>query len=907
MVLHCSDRLQSVATVQNRRYYNPSPIAPAPMKVLLFSCLSLLSASLLAPLPTAAQIPTPEAVIGFRMGEDYKIADYTQIVDYLTQLDAASDRVQMQQIGTSVLGKPLYVLFISSEENIQNLDQWKTVSQQLARARIPEAEAQRLAQEGKAIVWIDGGIHSTEKAATQFPPELAYRVATEETAEMRKIRNNVIFMLMPNINPDGLDIVADWYRQQRGTPYETLNPPVLYHHYVGHDDNRDWFMNTQPETRAVTNLLFNAWYPQIVHNQHQTAPRWARIFIPPFSAPVNPNIHPGVVNGVNLVGSEMASRFAIKQMPGVVSDVTFTMWWNGGLRTAPYFHNQIGILTETAHATPTPRFYEPDSLPKTIGNGIATDGTAINYPDPWRGGESHFRDAVDYMLTAAMATLSIGADRREKWLYGMYRMGRDAIEQEEDVVAYLVPPEQHDRGEAYNLINVLQQGGVEVHQADRSFNANTTSYPAGTFVIYGAQAFRPYLKDLLEKQEYPNMQQYPGGPPKTPYDLAGWTLPLQMGVRVDTVHEALQVDASLLTDSVTLAAGSVAKEADFGYVLSPNDNAAAQAVNALLAEGATVHWLGADEGKHPAGAIIVERQEVQPEQLQSLADSLGLTFAGLRRAPRASLHTLQRPRIGLYKSWVANMDEGWTRWLLDQYNFDYDTLHDADIRTRDLSQYHTIILPDQSPHRLLHGHSPSAMPEPYTGGLGLGGALALETYVKGGGTLITFDEASDFAIEQFGLPVRNVVQNVPRKSFFIPGSLIRTVVNTHHPLAYGMADTVAASFSRSRAFEVVKQERKGEGGTEEIEKIPPPPVTMIASYAEKDLLMSGWEVGAEKYIGGKGAMAQVKLGEGQVVLFGFRPQFRGQPRGTYQLIFNAIYASTVESLPEMQVRGEVAE
>ncbi|MGB3777516.1 MAG: M14 metallopeptidase family protein, partial [Tunicatimonas sp.] len=590
------------------------------MKATLFIILVLIG-YLLVLFPAAAQVPTPEQVIGFRMGEDYKIADYTKIVDYLTKLDAASERVQMEQIGTSVLGKPLYVLFISSEANLRQLDRWKSISEQLARARIPEAEAQRLAQEGKAIVWIDGGIHSTEKAATQFPPELAYRVATEESTEMQKIRDNVIFMLMPNINPDGLDIVADWYRQQLGTPYETSNPPVLYHHYVGHDDNRDWFMNTQPETRAVTNLLFNEWYPQIVHNQHQTAPRWARIFIPPFSAPVNPHIHPGVVNGVNLVGSEMAARFAIKQMPGVVSDVTFTMWWNGGLRTAPYFHNQVGILTETAHATPTPRYYAPDSLPKTIGNGIATDGTAINYPDPWRGGKSHFRGAVDYMLTAAMATLSIGADRREKWLYGMYRMGRDAIEKEDEVTAYLVPPEQHDRGEAYNLINILQQGGVEVHRAEQSFKANGQLYEAGTFVLYGAQAFRPYLKDLLEKQEYPDLRQYPGGPPKTPYDLAGWTLPLQMGVRVDTVRGKFQADASPVTAPVKLPAGTVAKQADYGYVLSPNDNSAAQVVNALLAEGAKVHWLGADEGQHPAGSIIIEQQSGLSQQLQTLADS----------------------------------------------------------------------------------------------------------------------------------------------------------------------------------------------------------------------------------------------------------------------------------------------
>ena len=831
------------------------------------------------------------------MGADYEIADYSQITDYLTQLDEASDRVQMQQIGTSVLGRPLYVLFISSEKNLQQLDKWREISTQLARARVSDEEAQQLAQEGKAIVWIDGGIHSTEKAATQFPPELAYMVATEETAEMKKIRENVIFMLMPNINPDGLDIVANWYKKNLDTPYETSYPPVLYHYYVGHDDNRDWFMNTQPETRAVTNLLFNEWYPQIVHNQHQTAPRWARIFIPPFSKPVNPHIHAGVVNGVNLVGNEMATRFAIKNMPGVVSDVTYTMWWNGGLRTAPYFHNQVGILTETAHTTPTPRFYPPDSLPKTIGNGVPTDGTAINYPNPWKGGESRFRDAVEYMLTAGMATLSIGADRKEKWLYDMYRMGRDAIEAEEDAFAYVIPTEQWNASEARNLVNILMQGGLEVHQADQSFSVGDNTYAEGSFVLYGAQAFRPYLKDLLEKQEYPDLRLYPGGPPKTPYDLAGWTLPLQMGVRVERLDDEVAIKTSEITDAVEAKPGKISNDAQFAYALSPNDNASAKAVNHLLAMGTEVHWLGEETNGQGVGTILIENDENAQSEGSHLADSLGLTFNGIAEKPDATLHQIRQPKVGLYKSWVANMDEGWTRWLLDEYGFEYDTLHDEQMREADLSQYDAIIIPDQSPRRILHGHAIYNMPEEYTGGLGLDGTLALENYVKQGGTLITFDEASDFAIQQFGLPVKNVVAGLSSKEFFIPGSLIKASVDTAHPLAYGMQDTVATSFSRSRAFEIVKQEREGEGGQEDITKLPNPMVETIVHYAKNDLLMSGWALGEKKHIGGKSAMMRVKHGEGDIVLFGFRPQFRGQPRGTYKLIFNAIYSSTIDDLP----------
>ncbi|MFP4293734.1 MAG: M14 metallopeptidase family protein [Cyclobacteriaceae bacterium] len=851
----------------------------------------------------AQKIPTPEDFLGFRLGADYKLADYMQVTDYLRMLDERSERVQMKQIGTSVLGRPLYLMFISSEKNLQQLDRWQEISSKMARARISDEEAQKLSREGKAIVWIDGGIHSTELAATQFPPELAYMVATEESPEMKRIRENVIFLLMPNINPDGLDIVANWYRKNLGTPFETTRPPVLYHYYVGHDDNRDWFMNTQPETRAVTNILFREWYPQIVHNQHQTSPQWARIFIPPFSKPVNPNIHPGVVHGVNMVGNEMASRFARKNMPGVVSDVTFTMWWNGGLRTAPYYHNQIGILTETAHATPTPRYYDPKKLPKTIGNGIPTDGTAINYPDPWKGGKSHFRDAVDYMLTAAMATLSIGADRKEKWLYDMYKMGRDAIEKEGDAFAYVLPAEQWDTGEAYNLVNVLMQGGVEVHQASRDFEAGGKKFQKGDFILYGAQPFRPYLKDLMEKQSYPDLRLYPDGPPKMPYDLAGWTLPLQMGVEAHKITEKFDTKAIALTDFAKMPAGEVA-DGNFAYALSHRDNASALAVNRLLKEGARVHWLGEAAADLEEGSILIEKSAASQTQVAQLAQEMGLDFKGINERPGAQLHTLKQPRVGLYKSWDANMDEGWTRWLLDQYEFVYDTLHDEDVRTANLAQYDAIIIPDQSPREILHGHMINTMPAEYTGGLGLAGALALQAYVEKGGTLITFDEASDFAIEQFGLPVKNATNNLSSKDFFIPGSLIKAVVKTGHPLTYGMQDTVAASFSRSRAFDVIRQSRKGEGGEEDIAKAPEPQVETLVSYAKDDLLMSGWALGEKKAIGGKGAVMRVQHGQGNVILFGFRPQFRGQPRGTYKLVFNAIYSGAINNMPIVQAEPQ---
>ena len=337
---------------------------------------SILFTSLILLLLTAgrlpAQPPHPKDVYGFTPGDDYKLATYGQMIDYYKRLDAASDRVQLREIGRSVLDKPLLLLIISNEENLRQLDRWRSISEQLARARIDDETAQQLSREGKAIVWIDGGLHATEVAHGQMTSLLAYKIATEETPEMQRIRENTIVLLMPVMNPDGLDIVASWYRRNLGTPFETTRPPVLYHFYIGHDNNRDWFMNNMPESKAVTRVLYNEWYPQIVYNHHQTGPGWTRIFIPPFADPVNPNIHPGVTTGVNMVGSAMANRFALKKMPGSVSGVIYSMWWNGGMRTVPYFHNMIGILTETSHATPTPRFFDPDSIPTPPHRNLQT-------------------------------------------------------------------------------------------------------------------------------------------------------------------------------------------------------------------------------------------------------------------------------------------------------------------------------------------------------------------------------------------------------------------------------------------------------------------------------------------------------------------------------------------------------
>ena len=879
---------------------------------------------------------SPADVFGFQPGDDYKLASYEQMESYYRQLAAESDRVQLREIGNSALGRSLYLLTISSEENLANLDRYRSISEQLARARVDSETAAALASEGKAVVWIDGGLHATELAHGQMTPLLAHRVATEESAEMREIRNNVIFLLMPVMNPDGLEIVRKWYESQLGTPYEQTNPPELYHHYVGHDNNRDFFMNNMPESKAVAQVVYNEWYPQIVYNQHQSSPGYARIVIPPYSDPVNPIIHPGVTTGLNEIGSAMGNRFALEKMPGAVSDVGFSMWWNGGMRTVPYFHNMIGILTETGHDSPSPRIYDPKVFPKTLAVranpgsvGIVVEeevsgvpDARVLYPYPWAGGESHFSEPVNFMVTGSIAVLRAASDSRLKWLTNIYRMGRDAIaDGMTGTRYYVIPAGQRHADEAVNLVNLLLEGGIEIDRANGSFRVNGNRYDAGTYIIDTAQAFRPYIIDLLEKQTYPDTRLDPSGEGKPPYDIAGWTLPMQMNVDVDFISDNIDVDTTRIDGMIDVEAGNVSGNARFGYALSHAMNASVKAVNSLLNDGESVYWSNeafrAGRTSFDAGTFIIESTGDQTaSRVEALARELGLDFTGLNSSPSDNLSALRFPRVGLYKSYVAFMDEGWTRWLLEEYGFGPVSLTDEDIRSGDLSELDAIVIPHpdgrvyfkDSVGKILTGHAPGTMPDEYVGGLGLEGAHALQRFAREGGTIVTFGDASSFVTSQFGLPIRNVVAGASSKDFAIPGSLLRATVDTTDPLGYGMAEEVAVNFVNGAAFDVLGQagcvddllnqrhcREVSRGGRPLVEMPSVSRFDSIVNYVAEaeEVLMSGWATGAE-HIASKSAMARVPHGDGDVVVFGFRPQFRGQPRGTYKLFFNALHAATVD-------------
>ena len=854
----------------------------------------LLAAWLVAgPLHGAATVPRPDDVLGFRPGADRKLADYETIVKYFRALDAASDRVIVKDIGPTAEGRTMIAAFISSEANLKKLDHYQDIARRLALARgLDDTRARALAAEGRAIVWIDSGLHATEVAPAQHAPELAWRVATDESGEMRRIRDEVILVQVPVMNPDGLDKVVAWYNRNLGTPYEVAPMVELYHRYVGHDNNRDWFMFNMPESRNVAKLLYEEWFPQIVYNHHQSAPFPARIFVPPFDDPMNPNIPAPVMRGVATVGDAITSRLESEGKAGAISRIGFDTWWNGGMRTAPYFHNMVGILTETAlWRYATPHEYDAAKLPKRFRNGLPTDSPTTFYPSPWRGGWWRLRDAVDYILSASLATLDVAARKRSDWLYGAYLMGRDAIAAgtKGDPYAYVIPAgeAQFDPTAAAKLVDVLRTGAVEVQRARAEFKAGERTFPAGSFVVLMAQPFRAYAKDLLETQHYPDRREGANGPPLRPYDITGWTLPAQMGVEGSWV--ARPFDAAL--ERVTAPANAPAAVSGAGglFLVSPRANDAFLLANRTWKARGEVRRatsaVSAGGREFPSGTFILKG--LDRGAAEAVARERGLPVTAVDSMPSGAVE-LKAPRIGLYKSWVPNIDEGWTRWVLEQFEFPYRTLADADVRKGSLrDRLDVVVLPDAAAKTILDGNAPGSVPPEFTGGIGLAGAAALEAFVREGGTLVALDSAADLPIDLFGLGVRDVLRGVPNQEYYAPGGLLRVAYDPSHPLAWGMPKEGVVFVENGPAFE--EEAFRSEEGEEQPPAAPTgrPQPHVVARFPDKEVLYSGWLLGEPK-IAKKAALVEVPVGKGRVVLFAFRPQFRGQPHATFKVLFNAL-------------------
>ncbi|GAA2104707.1 M14 family metallopeptidase [Actinomadura alba] len=826
---------------------------------------------------TSRNVPTPASVIGWEPCADYKLATYEQVADYYRRLDKASDRMKLVEIGKTEFGRTQLMAIISSERNLEtkNLERYKQISARLSNARdLTEGQARTLAADGKTIAWVDFGIHSTEVASSQTAPLFAYRLVSDESQKAKRIRDDVVTLVVPNMNPDGTTAVADWYMQNLGTPYRDTTYPWLYQKYAGHDDNRDWYMYNLAETRNIGNQLYHEWFPQLIHNTHQVAAFPARIFVPPFKDPTNPNIPPEVTRGVNLVGSAMTQQLDFEGKTGAVSRQQYDAWWNGGMRSVPQYHNMIGMLTETAHASATPATYDKSTFPKTFADGTSTSEPSTFYPSPYQGGEWHLRDSCEYINTASMAMLDIASEKRQDWLYGGYLTGQRQIKAG-GTETYVVPANQADFPTAVKMINALRWEGIEIEQAKAGFTVGTKTYPAGSFIIRAAQAYRPAVVDLLNPQVYPDRRQYPGGPPERPYDIAGWTLPMQMGVAVDKHSEAFQAS----TTPVTWAkppAGAVEGGPKYAFALDPRVNDSTTAVNGLLAAGQSVQRattaVKTRTGELPAGAYLVSPSAAS--KLTEPANRLGLKVSAVDAAP-AKVATLKAPRIGLYKAVGGNADEGWTRYILERFGFGFGSLPDAEIRKGDLrSKYDVIVLPDASYATMRDGKRAGSYPEELTGGMTAAGVGNLKKFVEDGGTLVTLNDAAELPVKAFDLPVTDVTAGVASDKLFVPGSILRSTVDTTDPLAYGMSEEFSAFASSSPAFTVT-----GDG------------VRTVGKYPGSGLLKSGWLLG-EDLIAGRANVLDAKVGEGDVAILGFKPQHRAQSHGTYRLLFNALYLGT---------------
>jgi hypothetical protein len=846
-------------------------------------------------------VPAPESVIGWAPCADYKLATYESISNYFRKLDAASDRMQLFEIGKTAEGRTQILTVISSEENLRNLAKYKQIARSLALNRdengrpLSDERARQLAREGKAIMWVDFGLHATEVAHSQTAPWMAWKAVTEETDEMKEIRDKVIFVLVPNLNPDGGTLIANWYTKHLGKPWE-MQLPELYQKYVGHDNNRDWFMFNQPESKNIAKQLYEEYFPQIVYNQHQTAPFPARIFVPPFEDPANFNIPPLVMRGINTVGDAITRRLDQEGKVGAISRVSFDTWWNGGMRTAPYFHNMVGILTETAHATATPADYDSARFPRRFSNGESTLEPSTYYPSPYMGGHWTLKQSCEYMITGSMAVLDIGAKRRQEWLYDSYQMARDAMKAGASE-NYIISAEQWDPNAAVRMVNVLRLGGVEIERATASFSANGKQYAAGSFIIRGSQPYLPYVRDLLNVQVYPDRRLFPDGPPEPPYDISGWTLNMQMGVAVDKITNG---SVTAQTEKVTTAAtpaGTVSGTAKAAYAIDPRTNEAFIAVNRLLKAGDTIYRattaVDVAGGKWPAGTFLVASGQGTHARLEQTAKGLGLHVGALDANPSGEMMRVKAPRLGLYNAWGGNMDEGWTRWVLEQYEFPYTTLRDKDIRAGGLrAKFDVILLPDASYESMVSGLAPGSMPEEYVGGMSPRGVNNLLQFAAEGGTLVAQDGASELPLTIMGLPIRNSVASLRNNEFYIPGTLLRVILNTANPVAWGMPNEVAAFFTHSPVFEVGRP-RGRFGDARASEPAPPAGVNIVGTYPAKDVLMSGWLMG-ERYLHNKAAVIEATVDKGRVVLLGFRVQHRGQPHATFKLLFNSIYLGSSE-------------
>jgi hypothetical protein len=842
-------------------------------------------------------IPKPEDSLGFRVGDDYHLATYDQAVEYFKKLAAVSGRIKLFDMGQTSMGKTMTYAVISSPENLAQLEKYKGIAGRLAAAQSLSAEeARKLSAEGRAIVYIDGGLHASECAPAQHNIQLAYDLVTAADPKTLRWLEDVILILV-FANPDGMNLLAEWYHQNVGTPYEVSPLPWLYHKYAGHDNNRDSYMANLIETQNLTKLVHQEWHPVILYNHHQTAPFPARIWIPPNSEPTNPNVHPLIVRWQNLIGSAMGAAFDAEGKEGAISRIIFDTWYPGYVSQVVDSHNIISIMTETAlYRYATPHFYTLRDFPKEYQDLTMS----AFYPSPWKGGWWRFRDAVDYCLTASKSVIEVASKFRQELLFNMFKMGADVIERfkKEPPYAWIIPRKQWDEPSACLLLNRMILLGVDVYRSRQDFTCDGVRFPAGASIIPMAQANALFVKNLFEEQHYPDLRKYPDlwqglvepqkfeGSPFEAYDMMGWTLPYQFGTKIYAANTPLDTPMTLEKEAAPTA-GEIVGGARSAYLIGHETNVSFTATNRILQKGGKVAWakkpFSTGGNDYAAGTIIVAASGLDRSFIEKLAREFHLRVVAAE-TPRVETFNLKKPRLAIYQSWISSEDEGWTRYLLEQFAFPFNVIHDADIRAGALAEsYDVILVPDSySPESIINGFARGTMPPPYVGGITANGVRNLKLFVEAGGSLVFLNSSCDLALENFGLPARNVLKDIKHEEFVCTGSIVRMEFDTDHPLAYGMPKEAAAVFSESCAFDILPS----------FESTKEP--KSAASYAEENLLMSGW-IHGEKKIQRRSSVLEMPLGEGRVILLGFPVQFRGQSAGTFKLLFNAIFYGAAQN------------
>jgi hypothetical protein len=794
---------------------------------------SRLATLLLVSLSIWAQVPTPASHFGHPIGVDRELLDWDKVVSYYQALAKTSDKIQVKELGKTAEGRPFIAATISSAATLANLDHYREIQAKLADPRrTTPAEAARLINEGKTVVVITCSIHATEVASTHSAIQFVYNLLTQDTPKFRAILDNVIIVLVPSQNPDGVDIVTRWYRKTLGTAYEGTPPPELYQKYLGHDNNRDWYIFTQPETRLTASLQ-NAWHPQIVYDVHQQGSYASRLFVPPWLNPIDPNVDATLAQEGNYLGLGVAADLTAALKKGVVTNALYDFW--APARQYMAYHGGIRILSEAASASlASPLIVRPDEI-QTTGLGYNPRERSWNYLEPWEGGTWRLGDIVDYQLIAFESLLYQAAVRRVDLLRNFYEVGERAVARTSPY-AFVIPREQMDSGAAKKMLELLSFGDVEVERASDAFAAGGKRYAEGSYIVRMQQPFSSYAKTLLERQHYPDLRSYPGGPPQRPYDVTAQTLPLLMGVETDTLDTPFSV-ASKLVKSF---------EFEPQRALSATNSDTWRAVNKIWSSGAPVFRAVT------SGDFFAQR----PQAVESIE--------------------IARPRIALYKSYVPAIDEGWTRWLLEDFGFAYQNVLNPEIEAGNLRQkFDVIVFPDQPASQIASGFAVGSMPQEYTGGLGAKSAANLKAFAEQGGTLVFLNRSANYAVERLHLDVKNVLAGVPNRDFYSPGSLLNVTLDTQNTVALGLPKNIAIWSEESPAWEVPATSK----------------ARLVARYSDDHVLASGWLLG-ESYIKGKAALVEVPIGQGEAVLFGLRPQYRAQSYQAFKLFFNSLLSGS---------------